>query len=90
MFFNTALVLGSVSVAGATGDLWAVDGGNFRVAEKLLEASEAQLVRDRVVKVSTLNNGKLIVQRQGTNAESDQSDLSRVSNVIVISSLRYF
>ncbi|KAE8747686.1 hypothetical protein FOCC_FOCC005665 [Frankliniella occidentalis] len=76
--------VGSVSVAGATGDLWAVDGGNFRVAEKLLEASEAQLVRDRVVKVSTANNGKLIVRRQGTNVENDKSDLSRAYDIVVL------
>lgn len=59
--------------------MWSVDGGNFRVAEKLLEASEAQLVRDRVVKVSTANNGKLIVRRQGTSLDGDRSELSRVS-----------
>jgi len=59
--------------------LWSVDGGNFRVAEKLLEASDAQLVRDRVVKVSTANNGKLIVRRQGTSTDGDRSELSRVS-----------
>lgn len=73
------LYAGSVSVAGAIGNLWSVDGGNFRVAEKLLESSDAQLVRDRVVKVSTASDGKFMVRRQGTSTESDKSDLSRVS-----------
>lgn len=78
--------VGSVSVAGATGNLWAVDGGNFRVAEKLLEASDAQLVRDRVVKVSTANNGKLLVRRQGTSIDGDKSELSRVYDIVVLAS----
>lgn len=76
--------VGSVSVAGASGDLWAVDGGNFRVAEKLLEASDAQLVRDRVSKVSSANDGKLIVTRQGTTIENDNSDLSRTYDIVVL------
>ena len=71
--------VGSVSVAGAIGNLWSVDGGNFRVAEKLLESSEAQLVRDRVLKVSTASDGKFLVRRLGTSIENDNSDLTRVS-----------
>ena len=76
--------VGSVSVAGAIGNLWSVDGGNFRVAEKLLEASNAQLVGDRVVKVSTSNSGKFIVQRQGTSSDSDGSSLSRTYDIVVL------
>lgn len=70
-------------MAGATGNLWSVDGGNFRVAEKLLEASDAQLVRDRVIKVSPGSDGKLLVKRQGAAVESDIGDLTRVRYCIL-------
>ena len=45
-------LVGAVSLAGAEGELWSVQGGNRRVAEELLERSRAQLVRAKVNAVS--------------------------------------
>ncbi|XP_021925663.1 prenylcysteine oxidase-like isoform X2 [Zootermopsis nevadensis] len=44
--------VGSVSVAGADGGLWAVHGGNKIVTEMLLEQSDATLINARVTNVT--------------------------------------
>lgn len=44
--------VGSVSVAGADGGLWAVHGGNSIVPQMLLERSQATLISARVINVT--------------------------------------
>lgn len=39
-------------MAGMDGSLWAVKGGNKKVAEKLFETSKAQLIREYVTKIN--------------------------------------
>ena len=53
------ILTGMVSVAGATGNLWAVESGNFKVPLGLLEYSGAQLIGKNVLKVGLESNGKL-------------------------------
>ena len=40
--------VGSVGLAGMHGELWSVEGGNYRVAEELLKISKANLIPSRV------------------------------------------
>ena len=40
--------VGSVGLAGMHGELWAVDGGNYRVAEELIKIAKANLIPSRV------------------------------------------
>lgn len=46
--------VGAVSLAGAQGGLWSVEGGNYRVAEEALAKSKARLVKYRVTKVTEM------------------------------------
>lgn len=49
---NVHEFVGSVSMAGMDGALWCVNGGNRRVAERLLEQTTAKLIEDYVISVS--------------------------------------
>ena len=40
--------VGSVGLAGMHGNLWSVEGGNYRVAEELARISQAKIVASRV------------------------------------------
>ena len=40
--------VGSVGLAGMHGNLWSVEGGNYRVAEELARISQAKMVASRV------------------------------------------
>ena len=40
--------VGSVGLAGMHGELWSVEGGNYRVAEKLSKISNANIVTSKV------------------------------------------
>ena len=40
--------VGSVALAGMQGDLWCVDGGNYRVAEELVQRTESTFLSARV------------------------------------------
>ena len=40
--------VGSVGLAGMHGSLWSVEGGNYLVAEKLKELSNARFISKRV------------------------------------------
>ncbi|KAG4080356.1 hypothetical protein HA402_010848 [Bradysia odoriphaga] len=51
---NVHEFVGSVSMAGMSGKLWNVDGGNRRVPERLLEESKAKRIQDYVI--SVVNN----------------------------------
>ncbi|KAB7494584.1 Prenylcysteine oxidase [Armadillidium nasatum] len=53
--------VGSVSVAGASPDLWSVVGGNKRVPEELIKYSKAILIEDIVTKISRNEDGKFRV-----------------------------
>ncbi len=56
MFKNIHAFVGSVALAGAQDGLWAIEGGNWKLVEKLLEASKVAFVeakvRKRVIKTS--------------------------------------
>jgi len=54
--------VGAVGLAGVDGNLWAVEGGNFRVAECALEKSGAALRISRVEEVKPESHGGFIVR----------------------------
>lgn len=67
---NVHEFVASVSMAGMDGTLWCVNGGNRRVAERLLEQSKAKLYEDYVLSV-TQNQTKFTVT---TATQSDTYD----------------
>jgi len=48
--------VGGVSIAGTEGDLWAVEGGNYRIPECLLMKSGAKHLKERVTQVELLQS----------------------------------
>ena len=46
--------VGSVGLAGMHGSLWSVEGGNYLVAEKLKELSNARFISKRVSNIHKL------------------------------------
>jgi len=49
--------VGSVALAGAEGELWAIEGGNHVLAEKLFTSSGANLMQENVHKITRNSNG---------------------------------
>lgn len=82
-----------VALAGMeNGKLWSVVGGNWQIAQKVLEASGASLVMDDVVCVKKIEdgNGKVkftIFTEDGTVTED--FDVVIVANPLNISSIKY-
>jgi len=64
--------VGAVGLAGVDGNLWAVEGGNFRVAECALEKSGAALRISRVEEVKPEPHGGFIVRH--TELKSDATE----------------
>lgn len=64
-------VTGSVSMAGMDGSLWAVKGGNKRVAEKLLEISKARLIPEYVTKITKNDESYTILTKNKRNTTYD-------------------
>jgi hypothetical protein len=54
MFKNIHAFVGSVALAGAQDGLWAIEGGNWKLVEKLLEASKVDFVEAKVRKKESL------------------------------------
>lgn len=50
-----------MSVAGAAGGLWAVEGGNEKVPQRLIEESGARVIRRAVSKLERLSTGRIAV-----------------------------
>ena len=48
MPINVHAFVGSVALAGMQGDLWCVDGGNYRVAEELVQRTGSTFLSARV------------------------------------------
>ena len=48
MPINVHAFVGSVALAGMQGDLWCVDGGNYRVAEELVHRTESTFLSTTV------------------------------------------
>ena len=76
-----------VSIAGATPGLWAVDGGNKQVPEKLLQKSKAHLIRKQVTSIEAVPDGTykvsssscrdFSIQHEGSgNAKYKQCDMN--------------
>nr|CAD7411179.1 unnamed protein product [Timema poppensis] len=84
--------VGSVSVAGAGGGLWAVHGGNRLVPERLLESSKATLYKARVARVQLLNGtGGFVIEstlyREVNNNIETENNTSDYDIVIVAAPL---
>lgn len=47
--------VGAVSLAGTQGDLWSVEGGNYRVAEEAIKAAKVQWVKAKVTEITSDN-----------------------------------
>merc|ERR1719209_2374929 len=54
--------VGAVGLAGIDGNLWAVEGGNFRVAECALVKSGATLKKGRVEAINLNPNGGFVLR----------------------------
>lgn len=67
---NVHEFVGSVSMAGMDGALWSVNKGNRRVPERLLEESNAKLIKDFVTSVSN-NQSKYTVATASTTDTYD-------------------
>lgn len=67
---NVHEFVGSVSMAGMDGELWSVNGGNRRVAERLLEESKAKLIEDYVISVWN-NHSNYIISTATINTTYD-------------------
>ena len=82
-----------VALAGMEdGKLWSVVGGNWQIAEKVLEASKASLVMDDVVCVKKIEDGNgrvkfTVFTEDGTVTED--FDVVIVANPLNISSIKY-
>lgn len=82
-----------VALAGMEdGKLWSVVGGNWQIAEKVLEASGASLVMDDVVCVEKVEDGNgkvkfIIITEDGT--EIEDFDVVVVANPLNLSSIKY-
>lgn len=69
--------VGAISLAGAQGGLWSVEGGNFRVAEAALQESKAQWKRNRVTRLAESKSGTgrrfllTSVDSSGTKADEE-------------------
>lgn len=55
------MFIASVSVAGAAGGLWAVEGGNEKVPQRLIEESGARVIRKTISRIEKLRDGKISV-----------------------------
>lgn len=58
-------------MAGMDGSLWAVKGGNKKVAEKLLEKSKARLINEYVTKITKNKNSYTLFTSNDKNANYD-------------------
>lgn len=67
---NVHEFVGSVSMAGMDGALWSVNGGNRRVAERLLDESKAKLIKDYVIAVWD-NQSNYTISTATTNTSYD-------------------
>jgi len=67
--------VGAVGLAGVDGNLWAVEGGNFRVAECALEKSGASLKRVRVEEINPKKHGGFVLRYSEPNMEKDKEVL---------------
>ncbi|GLH12183.1 Prenylcysteine oxidase [Gryllus bimaculatus] len=74
-------VISAVSVAGGTPGLWAVEGGNYLVAEKLLEASNATLIKGQVMNVTLLPGGEKF---QLFFSSPQQKIESRIYDIVIL------
>ena len=81
-----------VALAGMEdGSLWSVVGGNFKIAEKVLEASGAKLVMEDVIRVTKTegeNGIKYTIVTEDGN-ETGDFDAVIVANPLNLSSIKY-
>lgn len=59
--FFCVLSLGAMSLAGAQGNMWAVEGGNKLVCSGLLKMTKANVIHARVMAVSLHSSGTLYI-----------------------------
>ncbi|GLH12184.1 Prenylcysteine oxidase-like protein [Gryllus bimaculatus] len=78
---DTFKLKSAVSVAGGTPGLWAVEGGNYLVAEKLLEASNATLIKGQVMNVTLLPGGEKF---QLFFSSPQQKIESRIYDIVIL------
>ena len=62
--------VGSVALAGMHGDLWSIDGGNYRVAEELVRRTESTFLQARVSSIELHKNGKYVIAFQKPACEN--------------------
>uniref|UniRef100_A0A1B6CZE3 Prenylcysteine lyase domain-containing protein n=1 Tax=Clastoptera arizonana TaxID=38151 RepID=A0A1B6CZE3_9HEMI len=53
--------VGVVTMAGAVGRLWSVDGGQSKVVEELIKTSQANLIHSKVEEISLNSNGSFTI-----------------------------
>jgi len=69
--------VGAVGLAGVDGNLWAVEGGNFRVAQCALEKSGASFKKGRVEAINLKPNGGFVLRHSEMNTEIGEDVLRK-------------
>jgi len=69
--------VGAVGLAGVDGNLWAVEGGNFRVAECALVKSGASLKKGRVEAINLNPNGGFVLRHSVVDVENGEEVLRK-------------
>lgn len=79
---NVHLFVGSVSVAGMTGKLWSIEGGNKRIPELLIKNSGANFINNEVTRIK-FNRTDETYTVYSTNKETG-AEISNIYNVVVL------
>ncbi|KAK6617216.1 hypothetical protein RUM44_005547 [Polyplax serrata] len=69
---NIPKMVGSVSIAGAFGDLWAVKGGNFKIPQYLLKESRANLILRTVSVVKRLGSEEIQISSKTSDSALEE------------------
>lgn len=81
--FSTILnILGSVSVAGMTGKLWSIEGGNKRIPELLIKNSGVNFIKNKVIRI-TFNNTNETYTVDSIDQKTG-AELSNIYNIVVL------
>ena len=80
-------MLGSVSVAGVSGNMWSVAGGNYKIPENLLKTSGANLLQEIVTRIKKLPSGE--IQIDTLKKSNDTQENGKIYDVVVLAAPQY-
>ena len=79
---NVHAFVGSVALAGMHGDLWSIDGGNYRVAEELVRRTESTFLQARVSAIELHKTGKYVIAFQKPACENRTQKKTKATSCI--------